>query len=815
MKTITNLAASNIRKNRTRSILIVISIFLTTLLIQIIASFGTGMIRYNRANAGKLYGNYSGTFSRVSEEQYEIITKRSEFIGVGRVASVAEVEQKDVKMGLICTDTKGAENVNLFDQIKEGKLPQKENEIAASVEFFSQFGLSNPNIGDSVTISLRSDKRSKFVDKEFVICGILISSEQNNLQKAYQGYVSELFYEDLVSKEMRSYNVTFRLDESIEMNGDVGEDVLKELAILCGIKEDNVKENFMYLMWVYDPGTETLFICIGISLIVILVSIVVIYNIFQVGIVQKIQEYGKIKALGATKKQLKRIIFREGMFLAFIGVPLGILFGTGLASIMFQQFTKNGLKIVTTSNLVQVSVLSIPVLLLIMFISFLTVWFALKKPMRVVAAISPVEAIRYQENTSSKRTVRKGKKKISVLNMTISNLSANRRRTVSTILTMGLSCVLFVALSNVAGNIDIEYEARKNIEYGKFSIELDCSLSDKAYPENNLNEIQKNNPLGNEFQEKLKEIPGVTEVSVRYIFAVENHTFSSLDEEGNLTTVCVMNQEDFKRYTKRGSTKGNTNYQQVAKEDGIIFGYSYFLEEEGYHLEQNMEMSVLDAGVKVPFKGKIMGAFGAAPASWVITEETFKKLNVKGELVERLWVDCKEENKKEVEAAIHNLMLGMSHVEMKTYDNAVATVMFSTSVMQSGIYGILAILGIISFMNMANTIITGVITRKRELGVLQAVGMTNHQLNQMLQLEGILFSVGTIIVSLLVGCPFGYEIFQYAKQHSIYGMNEYHVPILEIGIMMAVIILMQVVLSFLLSRNLRKESLVERINYQG
>ena len=116
---------------------------------------------------------------------------------------------------------------------------------------------------------------------------------------------------------------------------------------------------------------------------------------------------------------------------------------------------------------------------------------------------------------------------------------------------------------------------------------------------------------------------------------------------------------------------------------------------------------------------------------------------------------------------------------------------------------------------MANTIITGAVTRKRELGVLQAVGMTNSQLNWMMQLEGIFFSAGTAAISLIVGSPLGYALFCYCRELHFYGLNEYHIPIKEIGLMILAIVLLQASLSFLLSRNLRKESLVERISYQG
>lgn len=811
---ITKLALSNIKQNRSRSILIMISIFLTTLLLSVIADFGYGLVMYNRLNAGAMYGNYCGTFSRVTEEQYQTIKLRSEFNHVGRAASVAEVEQKDVNMALGWMDENAAENMNFLASMEEGTLPQQENEITASKEFFQHLGLENPRVGDKVELSYRRDNQSKFVSKEFVISGIAASSEMSDLKGAYQGYVSQAFYEELFPEEMRSCNVSFRLNDSIEINGDNEDEVLQELGELCGVEKDNVSVNSLYIMWAYDPGTETIAGCIGIALIVILVSVVVIYNIFQVGIVQKIQEYGKLRAIGATRKQLKKIIFREGMLLSMLAVPLGILAGTAVAAVLFHQFMLGGMEHVVQQELNHVSVVSVPLLILVAVLSLFTVWIALKKPMRIVASVSTVEAIRYQESTSRKKQLRKGKKQVSVFGMTAANLSGNRRRSISTICTMGLSCVLFVALSNVAGNIDNEYEVRKEVEYGQFLLDLDWSLNDTAYPENNLDQIQKNNPFGEEFQEKLKDIPGVTEVRTRNLFAAENQTMTRQDEDGRKTSISVMNREEFEEYGK-GEHLGTVDYDKVSTEDGIIFGFSYFLEDDGYALNQDMKMNVPDVESEVSYEGKIVGAFGSAPSSWVITEDTYKKLGIKGDLTGQIWVDCEKDQKAEVEKAIRELMEGMEHVELKTYDNSMESVKFMSGILQSAVYAFLGILGVIGFMNMANTIITGVVTRKRELGVLQAVGMTKRQLNNMLQLEGILFSAGTILVSLAVGTPLGYGIFSYAKEKHFYGINEYHFPLLEIGIMVAAIVVMQMVLSFLLSRNLRKETLVERINYQG
>ena len=82
-------------------------------------------------------------------------------------------------------------------------------------------------------------------------------------------------------------------------------------------------------------------------------------------------------------------------------------------------------------------------------------------------------------------------------------------------------------------------------------------------------------------------------------------------------------------------------------------------------------------------------------------------------------------------------------------------------------------------MNMANTMIMNITTKKQEYGILQAVGMTNKQL---LQLQGLIFTVGTICVALIIGLPLGYALFSYAKHNGIFGMNIYHVPIVPIFI---------------------------------
>ena len=92
MKTITKLAWGNNRKNKMRSILIILSIFLTTVLLSAIATFGYGQVHFQSVNAEELYGSYYGTYLGVTEAQITEMQKRSEFDRIGRAAATGEIE---------------------------------------------------------------------------------------------------------------------------------------------------------------------------------------------------------------------------------------------------------------------------------------------------------------------------------------------------------------------------------------------------------------------------------------------------------------------------------------------------------------------------------------------------------------------------------------------------------------------------------------------------------------------------------------------------------------------------------------------------
>ena len=177
-------------------------------------------------------------------------------------------------------------------------------------------------------------------------------------------------------------------------------------------------------------------------------------------------------------------------------------------------------------------------------------------------------------------------------------------------------------------------------------------------------------------------------------------------------------------------------------------------------------------------------------------------------------MDCDTDDCVAVRSELEKLLADRQHYELSSYQGALETSKSTLGMMETLCYGFLFLVGLIAFMNMANTMIMSIITRKRELGVLQAIGMTNRQMNRMLRSEGILFTLGSVGVSLVVGMPAGYALFRYGRDHGFFGLDVYHIPFAEILVMIIVLTVLQISLSYILSRNVKKESIVERIRYQ-
>ena len=126
-------------------------------------------------------------------------------------------------------------------------------------------------------------------------------------------------------------------------------------------------------------------------------------------------------------------------------------------------------------------------------------------------------------------------------------------------------------------------------------------------------------------------------------------------------------------------------------------------------------------------------------------------------------------------------------------------------------YLVLVMIAVISFMNLINTMITSIAVRKKELGVLQAIGLSDKQLARMLATEGLVYTAGTLLASVTIGNLFGYYLFGVAKENHLMSLSAYHYPFVETILLAAVLIFGQLGITLFIAGRVRKESLIDRI----
>ncbi len=806
MKTITQMALSNIKYNKSRSILIGISILLTSCLLMVVGTVGQSIMVNQKENAGVLYGEYEFGVINVPLNKLDNISHQANIDYIGVYESVFNTQIPNITASFLYMDENAFKVASL--KLEEGEMPEDENEIVATRDFFQQVGAKG-EVGETVKIPYRVLGKGEIKESSFTISGIMPENSASSTQKRYGGYISKLFADKVINPEEHSYTVIVKL---IEQNLDSSQttDLIYEITDSLEFDRKNISTNMGYIIWSKEPSIEVIITCVFIALIIISVSCLVIYNIFYVGIVQRVQEYGKLRAIGASKRQIRSLIRKEGYLIGSISIPLGIILGQIISKISFIIIQNATTMMPADAKPYKVFFPSI--ILLVIVVSFIAIMISLSKPAKVASKISPVDAIRFQNNKTKEKNKRKGHKNISLILLIISNMSRNKRRTVSTILTMGLSCIMFVSISHIASSLSIQDLVDRDMEKGDFVLSIDYSTNDETYPENNLNQIQKRELLGESTIKKIEQIDGVTKVEVGMSLLANSNDLRESSDAKNVV-IQVLDREAFDKVKKEDFSRGIMDYDKAVNENGVIYCWDRFFDESGLSLGGSGNITVYDGDNMIPLNVQIQGTTASGNGSYIMTEDTFTGLNMENLPITSLYVYCQQDKYDVVKDQMQKLKYQDDLYELTCRDEVFNLSKLALQIIIIPIYIFLGIIGIITFMNMANTMITSIITRKKELGTLQAIGLTNRQLKSMLTGEGLILSSGSLIVSLIIGNILGYRLYFWAIDNRLLGIRAYHFPTIELLCLCIIVIGIQLVLSAVITKNIQKETLIERIRY--
>ena len=176
-------------------------------------------------------------------------------------------------------------------------------------------------------------------------------------------------------------------------------------------------------------------------------------------------------------------------------------------------------------------------------------------------------------------------------------------------------------------------------------------------------------------------------------------------------------------------------------------------------------------------------------------------------------VFANEKYDADIEAELKTIVEENGRIQMQTWKAYYDEWNSAMTLTRGACYAFLGILGAICIMNMINTMIHSVHVRKKEIGMLQAVGMSDTQLLKMLQLEGLFYTAGTLIVAVGGGSLAGYPVFLWAREHGMFSIRNYHYPLGATLIMVALLVLVQIIMVFVIGKSVKKESLIDRIRF--
>ena len=463
-KCIRDLSRKSLRANRTRNLIAVLAIALTTVLFTSLFTIAMSINDGIQQNNFRQVGGFShGGFKYLTEEQFHELKDDPlidqwglrRFVGM---PSEVPFNKSHVEVGY--SDANEAHW--MYCDPVEGRLPQEGTDEAATDTHVLELMGVTPEIGAKFTLTFDVDGHE--TTQTFTLCGwweydeaivanhILIPESRADAILTETGVVpgqttdgmTGTYNMDVMLKN-GARNIAGDLDQILENHGYQAESSAQPGYIHTGV---NWGYTGAQLSGSMDPAT---FIAIcAVLLLIIFTGYLIIYNVFQISVTNDIRFYGLLKTIGTTPRQLRRIIRHQALALSLAGIPLGLvlgwLIGGQLTPVIVRQV--NGV-----SNVVSMDPIIFAASTLF---SLVTVLLSCRKPGKMAARVSPIEAVRYTEGGNLKRRAKRRAKGVSLFSMAWANLGRSRGKTAVTVLSLSLAVVLLTVTVTFTQGFDMD-----------------------------------------------------------------------------------------------------------------------------------------------------------------------------------------------------------------------------------------------------------------------------------------------------------------------------------------------------------------------
>ncbi len=778
------LAKRSMKADRRRSIFVILTIALAVCLM------GTLCFIYSAQQMKTLdgiLGQFQAGCGGLTREEVTRLTDTGRFEKWGYTADAGTVRHGDSVLNVSFVST---EMIDLMGYGRiDGNYPQASDELCVEQAFFKYLNLPE-EVGQTLTLDLGSG------EKPYTVTGIL---ETENNSRIFTVWIPETAVDTGIYPA--PYELRFRFAGSQIMEPAKLRTDIERFFAEMDIPADRTFYSSSYFGMVdlyLGSGMEIYML----SILIAVICAIVIYNIFYISVMGKMREYGRLKVLGTTPVQLKRVVKRERRFLTAVAVPLGLILAAGIALIAVPGYWP------WRDNLRSAVV--------ILFLTYGMVLAATQKPLSMVGKVSAIEAVRitaysgYQGRSVSGQRHRR----LTMTRLALMNFSRNRKKAFVTVLSLSLTGILLICISAYANSVDL-----KEMAQSRFGDRSQYLLQYEDYAGQEFVEMQRENPLGKALKEELAAIADVDHVTAYSMTCVEIPAISAIpgNREHEPFIVRGISEENMaKMYAGEAVLDGSADYRQLADGNGILVCPSGSSLKEiyrtGYQVGDTVTVSCYNGQSKTY---TVMGIVEDIPvcnsSHFFILPE--KELSVLYPEISD-FTGCVNLHTKQDSEQLRRAVFGAvsdERVAVSGLDDLAAELEIGMRGELTRLYSILVFIFVFALINLANTLITNLLTRRQEFGVFESVGMSGRQLSRMLSFECLYYVGITLLATLTLGTACSLIVCRIFDRIGMFGKVTYHFPVLQVLLFAAALLLVQAVFSVCAVRYTGKLSLVERI----
>ena len=775
------LAKKSLQSEKRRNLMMVIAVALAAFLICFTGIVSTSLTQMQR---NQVVDTYEAVWLGVEENDIETLKGVPEFERVGGYYMLGEeLSEQGYHASYVYCDAQMMEIAKAQMNLLEGRVPEKANEVVVSEYFLSTYG-NNAKIGDTVTLDTES------FHGNYVVTGIMDSVNEKEANTCAI-ILSKAALTEWAGFDPAGYRAYAHFKNSDQLDEELMTSYCREIAEEYQLPTPSM--NNRYFTYASKQPFDDFTLMAGVIALVLIGGYIVIQSIFRISINDKIRSYGQLRTIGATPKQIKRIVKNEGRKLGSIGILIGTVLGVCGGFLLFSKGF-NAVSYVTTVILTLIS-------------SWIMVSISIRKPVKIAAGISPIEAVRF---TPAQKDIRSRKKniKLNPVSMGIANFKRDRKKTISIVASLSIGGILLMVVSSIVLVRSPEQIARLYFPDSDYKIYLQ-DLSEEM--------LVKGNPLNEELKQEVLSIDGVTDIIV-----ARQSLYASIKTDVNQNSgICDTLTGQNYAMIEAALTAGTmpTDSHSIVIHDKIVAHF------EDMGVGSTVEFSSVDGKKSIPVT--ISGVFSTSKmpviyghgrahtdgSVFFAPKDLFRELHPEITTFDYSWSIVSNPKKAEtVKAELKNIVAEHSNLALDEIDTAIA----AEKSQNSAAFGSMQVLSWLVFLfgviNLINTTLSNQMSRKQENSILRSIGLTQKQLCEMNICEGLCYALFATLATLIVGLPA--SIFACRKMSiGAFAGNvvPYKFPVLEMGLFILVLFGMELILSVWTIRRQKKQSLIEQM----